>query len=130
MTKEWYQSNGYAISVNLDQAVIDRAEKDALNAYVRPVIPNATGTEKEIQPLLADISFAIILQRSLKVTRKGTKTKTDTNSVNEGVESALREQSNCAKWAIESLRKMDGANKDTKVNDIARLYYRTILLGN
>ncbi len=129
MTKEWYQQHGYAVSVNIEQAIIDRAERDALNAYVLPIIPTATGTEKDIEPILADISFAIILQRSLKVTRKGTKTKTDANSVNEGMDAALREQATVAKFAIERLRKLDGANAGAKVSDIARLYYRTNLLG-
>lgn len=130
MTKEWYSQHGFAVSVNIEQSVIDRAESDAMTAYVKPIIPTADGTEEWLQPLLANITFAIILQRSLKVTRKGTKTKTDANSINEGLEAALREQSGMAKFAIEQLRKQPNAKACAKVNDIARLYYRTILLGD
>ena len=129
MTKEWYQQHGYAVSVNIDQAIIDRAEKDAMAAYVRPILPIATGTEQNVQPLLADIAFGLVLQRSLKVTRKGTKTKTSEQSTNEGIGSALAEQATCAKMAIQQLRGISGAVADAKVNDIGRFYFRTNLLG-
>lgn len=129
MTKEWYQQNGYGVSVNIDQAVIDRAEKDALAAYVKPILPAATGTEESIKPLLADIAFAIVLQRSLKVTRKGTKIKTDAQSTSEGLDAALREQATSAKLAICRLRELPGASANAQVNDISRFYFRTQLLG-
>lgn len=130
MTKEWYVNNGYAMSVNIEQSVIDRAERDALNAYVKPIISTATGTEEDVIPLLADISFAIIMQRSLKVTRKGTKIKTDANSQQADITATLREQSGIAQMAVARLRELDIAdNPDAKVTDIAKIYFRTYLLG-
>lgn len=129
MTKEWYISNGYAVSVNLDQSIIDRAERDALAAYIKPILPDANGTEDYVQPALADLAYTILLQRSLKATRKGSKVKTDANSTSEGLDAALREQATMAKLSVERLKTQAGAVAGARVNDIARIYFRTSLLG-
>ena len=129
MTKEWYIQHGYAVSQSIDQSVIDRAEADAMSAYIKPILPSAKPADTNIQPMLADLAFVIVLQRSLKVTRKGAKVKTDANSTGEGLDAALREQATIAKLAVQRLREIEGASATAKVSDIARLYFRTNLLG-
>ena len=128
MTKEWYISHGYRCSVNIEQAAIDRAERDVMAAYVSPLIPTATGAEEGLQPLIADIAFLLILQRSLVVTRKGTKVKTDAQSVNESVEAAQAEQAKMAALALGQLQEL--STNGGQVTDICELKYKTKFFGD
>lgn len=129
MTKEWYNNHGYAVSANLEQSVIDRAERDVLNNYVRPIFPNATGNEEGLKHPIADIAFLAIMQRNFKITRSGAKVKQDENSRDVDITEALREQSTLAQVAVEKMRKMTGAIADAQVTDVLRIYFRTYLLG-
>lgn len=116
---------GYSVSANLDQAIIDRAEADAFAAYISPIMPNAEREDECLQRALADLAFLLLLQRTLRVTRGGTKEKTSTQSVNAGEWASLTEQTQTAAMTIDMLRKMPGAVKDAKVTDIAKIYFKT-----
>lgn len=126
MTKDFYKSIGYNVSANIEQAIIDRSERDAMSAYVSRILPDVdVDTDEDVQHCLADIAYLLLLQRTLKVTRSGTKEKTSAQSVNAGEWAALCEQVQTAAYAIEKLRKMDGAIADAKVTDIAKIYFQT-----
>lgn len=125
MTKEQLKAMGYAVSANLDQTLIDRAEADAFAAYVSPILPNATREDEGLQKALADLTYLLLLQRTLRVTRGGTKEKTSASSMNAGEWAALSEQTQTAALAVDMLRKMDGAVSGAKVTDICKIYFTT-----
>lgn len=119
---------GYQVSTNLDQAIIDRAEADAFAAYISPILPNADREDDCIKKALADLSYLLLLQRTLRVTRGGTKEKTSQSSMNAGEWAALTEQTYTAALAVDMLRKMDGAVSGAKVTDIGKIYFKTQFL--
>lgn len=127
MTLQWYKDNGYNVSINMSQAVIDRAEKDVYDAYVKPILPEAVFPfeEGEVMMAVADVVFLLVMQRSTKVTRSGAKEKTSANSQNAGEWSVLSEQASTAALAVDRLRAMPGSVKDAEVTDIAKIYFKT-----
>lgn len=125
MTKEWYKSKGYNLSINIDQAMIDKAERDAFIAYVKPILPTVEIDAEDIADELSELAFMLLLRRTLVVTRSGTKEKTNSNSQNAREWQALSEQAVEAAWAVELLRKRDGAVKDAEVTDIASIYFKS-----
>lgn len=126
MTKDQYKAMGYAVSVNIDQAIIDRAEADVIAAYVSPILPDVNVEERQdVQRCIADLAYLLVLQRTLKVTRGGTKEKTSPSSNNAGEWSALSEQAHTAAMAIDMLRKMEGAVCGAKVSDICKINFKT-----
>lgn len=40
MTPQEYTSRGFPVSLHIDQSVIDRAERDVIDAYIRPIVPD------------------------------------------------------------------------------------------
>lgn len=120
MTRDWYINNGYNVSASIDQAQIDRAEREIVEAYVLPILPAAVDPENddELAHAVASIAYLRLLQMTLKVTRSGTKEKTAQGSVNADQWAPIREQAPVAAMAVRKLRSMDGAVSGASVRDI------------
>lgn len=126
MTKDWYRDNGYQISINVDQAAIDLAERKVMEGYVLPILPGANpDADEQVAHCVADLAYLLLMQRSLSVTRSGAKEKTSTNSSSPDGWRILEELALTANMAIKTLRRMDGAVEDAKVTDVCKIKFTT-----
>lgn len=125
MTKEWYKSKGYYISLDGTQDMIDRAEREVKVAYVDPILPNADLNAEDVKQCLADLAYMRMLQITLFVTRSGAKEKFGDHSANASNDAKFQEQGRVSASAVDSLRAMSGAVADAKVNDICHLFFKS-----
>lgn len=76
-----YRQAGFLVSIHIEQAIIDRAERDIYQAYIEPIAPTADiyedGAAKEC---LMQMTNLLVLQRSVFTTRSGAKEKTTPQS--------------------------------------------------
>lgn len=129
MTPTEYNAKGLNVSLHIEQAYIDRAERDVRSAYVTPILPNIQTPEPEaVADAVANLSFLLLLQRNLVETRSGAKLKTNANSQNAGAWDAIGEQAHTCAMKIDALRQLPGANKTAKVTDICKIYFKTNFL--
>lgn len=120
------------MSINIDQAAIDRAERDVVNAYVSPILPDAdlstldeTSLTEDLAHCIANLAYLLVMQRCVFITRSGAKEKTGPNSTSPDGWRILEECSATAAMAISQLRKMEGASACAKVTDICKIYFTT-----
>lgn len=131
MTATDYRTAGYKVSLQLEQAIIDRHENTALNAYIYPILPNASLLDADVKGALMAISYLLMCYDNVFVTRAGAKGKTTPlNSDNKASETIMAENvEECARL-IEVLKSKQGAVKDAKVNDVAKIYFKTNFFYN
>ncbi len=131
MTPQWYREQGYEISANFSEAIIDKAEKEVWDAYIAPILPTADPQDETIQTILARLAYYYLCLFNNKITRKGAKTKLDENSANtENDTRKLAIERAGANNAFQQLLKLDGAQKNNNVTDILNLWLATDVLGN
>lgn len=124
MTKEWYQTNGYKLGLNFDQAQIDRAERDVVDAYVSRILPGADPDhDADVARCIADLAFLLLSRRNTFVTRSGAKEKTGVNSYTVSPEASLSEMASTCKLQLEKLAAKEGAVSGAKVRDICHIYF-------
>lgn len=117
---------GYRVSVNTDQALIDRAEREVYEAYIAPILPSSTMDDEEVASALMELAYVRMCAISnAVVTKSGAKEKTSASSVSADYESIAAVHRPVCKMRINALRLLPGATKDAKVNDILKLYYKT-----
>lgn len=124
MTPQEYTNKGFAVSLHIDQSIIDRAEADVRAAYVAPIVGESEQGEAVVDAV-ANLAFMLMTQRNVFVTRSGAKEKTNANSRIAETWNTLQEMAHVCAMKIEALRNLPGANKTAKVNDICRLYFST-----
>lgn len=126
MTKEWYKTHGYNLSINIDQLAIDRAERDVMAAYVRPILHDADPEcDEEVAHCVADLAILLLMQRNISITRSGAKEKTSVNSMSADGWRILEEMALTANMSLKRLRQMEGAVADAKVTDICKFKFTT-----
>ena len=117
---------GYRVSVNTDQALIDRSEREVYEAYIAPILPSSTMDDDEVSAALMELAYVRMCAISnAVVTKSGAKEKTSASSVSADYESIAALHRPVCKMRINALRLLPGATKDAKVNDILKLYYKT-----
>lgn len=117
---------GYRVSVNTDQALIDRAEREVYEAYIAPILPSSTMDDDEVAAAMMELSYVRMCAISnAVVTKSGAKEKTSASSVSADYESISSVHRPVCKMRISALRLLPGATKYAKVNDILKLYYKT-----
>ena len=126
MTREWYISNGFNLSV--EQPIIDRAETDVVSCYIRPLSADADITDKDVQPLASNLAYLLVLQRNTRATRKGAKVETDENSMQATWQETIAEQAGICQVLLTSFAKAHNAQLDS-VKDICLLKLKTRLKG-
>lgn len=124
MTPQEYANKGFAVSLHIDQAIIDRAEADVRAAYITPIV-GAEAAGEVIADALANLSFMVMTQRNVFVTRSGAKEKTNANSRSVETWETLQEMAHTCAMKIAALRELPGANKTAEVHDICRIYFKT-----
>lgn len=128
MTKQWYQENGYEISSYVSDAAIARAERDVTDAYVTPIVGNATVPNTIKERVVGNLAFLLILQRSIFATRAGAKVKTGYNSMEADAWAKLQQEATSCNLQLEILKKQPGVNPDAHVTDICKIYFSTNFL--
>lgn len=117
---------GYRVSVNTDQALIDRSEREVYEAYIAPILPSSTMDDDDVAAALMELAYVRMCAISnAVVTKSGAKEKTSASSVSADYESISAVHRPVCKMRISALRLLPGATKDAKVNDILKLYYKT-----
>lgn len=126
MTATEYQQFGYRVSMQLEQSIIDKAETTAMEAYVLPIVPNATTEDITIKRCVMALAYLLMCRDNVFVTRSGAKEKQSPNqSQTPYADTVSNEQvAECGRL-LEVLKKRDGANADPKIVDVAKIYFTT-----
>ena len=125
MTKQWYQEHGYKMSSYIDDAEIARAEGLVRNAYIVPIVGDATVPEDVINIATAELAFLYLLQQSVFLTRAGAKVKTGYNSQQADTWDLLQQSATACHMVLLSLRNQAGVNATAQITDICKIYFKT-----
>lgn len=112
------------MSTLISQATIDRAEADIKAAYLVPIVGNNLETTEAVDAL-ANLTFLLILQRTIFATRAGAKIKTTLTSQEAGEWQKISQQASVCHLKLEALRSIDGANAAAQIVDICKIYFST-----
>lgn len=126
MTPQEYQEAGYKISASMEQAQINQAEEDVLNAYVKPHAGGAVGEQltPTQQKALMALAFLRISQNNLYVTKSGAKIKNVQESANASMELGLMEHARRCHYYLQEVMK-EAEVEDCEFTDICAIYFRT-----
>lgn len=124
MTPQEYAAKGFAVSLHIDQSIIDRAESDVRQAYIDPIV-GADAQGEAVTDALANLAFMAMTQRNVFVTRSGAKEKTNANSRSVETWETLQEMAHTCAMKIAALRELPGAKAKAEVQDICRIYFKT-----
>ena len=125
MTKKWYQDNGYEMGSLIDDAAIERAERDVTDAYVTPIVGAAKVDTSVRERAVGNLAFLLLLQRTIFATRAGAKIKTGYNSQEADAWAKLQQEATSCHLALEVLKGQPGVNPDANVTDICKIYFST-----
>lgn len=125
MNVQDYKTAGFNLSMLIDQAVITRAEKDVIAAYITPLLGHAPTQEEMasdgVKNALMCLSFLLVQQRSSAATRAGAKTKLTEQSNTPTADELLRQHAPSCVAALRALN--EDAHK--KVRDICKVFFTT-----
>ena len=120
MTKQEYQDKGFRLSLQIEQADIDRAEKAVTDAYIAPLTDDRTS--ELVVSAIMNFAFLWLLQHSLYNTRSGAKSVNITSAITPNNEDVLRQCAWDCHQSLQALRE-DVGKADVKVLDICRIYF-------
>ena len=125
MNVQDYRAAGYALSMQIDQAAITRAEKDVTAAYIVPLVGHVpTQAESEAEPMktaVMALSFLLVMQRSAVATRAGAKTKNTPQSASPTYDDLLRQN---APTCVRALCAIDTSkNPVHECSDICNIFF-------
>lgn len=126
MTKQEYQNAGFRLSLQVEQADVDRAEDIVTRAYIAPLTDDTEG--ELVKNAVMNFSFLWLLQHSLYVTRSGAKGVNITSAITPSTDDMLRQCAWDCHVALQALREALG-KESVKVQDVCRIYFSTNLLG-
>lgn len=125
MTRQWYIEHGFKVSALIEQVDIDRAERDVTEAYVAPIVGGAEPPESVVQNAVANLTFLLLLKRSVALTRAGAKIKTGYNSQEATDWQKLEQAATSCHLALEMLRDSEGTNAAAEIVDICKIYWKS-----
>lgn len=126
MSIDDYKQAGYKISTLINQAEIDRAEADVMQAYITPIMSDADPySNSVVKAALMELVVMLLLQRSVFATRSGAKEKAASQSYAAEATAILRQYAATADMKLQALRAEDDAVADAKINDICGVYFVT-----
>ena len=129
MTKQWYIEHGFKMSSLIEQTEIDRAERDVIAAYILPIENGHTTPVELRQSIIGQLAFLLLLQRTLFLTRAGAKSKTGYNSQEADAWAKLQQEAVSCHQALEGLKAQEGVNRDAKIIDICKIYFKSNFLS-
>lgn len=125
MTKQEYQDAGFRLSLQTEQADIDRAEKAVTSAYCKPIAPDMDTTREEYRSAVMNLAFLWLLQHSLFGTRSGAKGVQVTSAITPTNADILRECAWDCHSALTALKEAANTPDGVRVTDICRIYFST-----
>lgn len=126
MTKQEYQDKGFRLSLQIEQADIDRAEKAVTDAYIAQLTDDRAG--ELVVSAIMNFAFLWLMQHSLYNTRSGAKAVNITSATTPSNEDILRQCAWDCHQSLQALRESLG-KADVKVFDICRIYLSTNYFG-
>jgi hypothetical protein len=123
ITAEMFKQYGFSVTQFKDVNEIARAERDCVEAYIKPVLgENIDYTNETVLFALLNLTFLLLCRRSVKDTRTGGVTKQNQFSTQADFDRISQEQTRtCAMW-LKRLKALDGANCRAEIIDIAYIY--------
>lgn len=124
MLAQEYIDAGFPVSLHIDQPIIEKAERDVREAYILPII----GTSQEcpvVRAAVMNLSFMLMSQRNIFVTRSGAKEKMTANSRGADKWATLQEMAQTCHMKLQAVRNLEGANPKAYVQDICGIYLKT-----
>ena len=125
MTKQEYQEAGFRLSLQVEQADIDRAEREVTEAYCKPLAPELNATSVAYRNAVMNLAFLWLLQHSLFGTRSGAKGVQITSASTPTSADVLRECAWDCHSALQVLRHTANTPESVRVQDICRIYFST-----
>jgi len=116
MTAAEYIAAGYELSKNVDQTIIDKAEKDVKECYIYPILGDGadlTNFKAEVMGL----AFCMMLRRQANKTRYGVEIKSNPYGIQANSDNLMKEISGIALPIINKLKKNSTIDKP-KIKDI------------
>lgn len=116
MTAAEYIAAGYELSKNVEQTIIDKAEKDVKECYIYPILGDGadlTNFKAEVMGL----AFCMMLRRQANKTRYGVEIKSNPYGIQANSDNLMKEISGIALPIINKLKKNSTIDKP-KIKDI------------
>lgn len=130
MTAQEYQQAGLALSLQVQQSEIDRAEEKVTSAYIRPIVGEYDSTDEAQRAVVMELAYLFLLQTAnAKMTRAGAKQVNITSGSNVSQYEVLQQQAHSCAIALRELEKMSG-KQNTRFDDICRIFFKTNFFYN
>jgi len=116
MTAAEYIAAGYELSKNVEQTIIDKAEKDVKECYIYPILGDGadlTNFKAEVMGL----AFCMMLRRQANKTRYGVEYKSNPYGIQANAENLMNEIAGISLPIINKLKKNSTIDKP-KIKDI------------
>lgn len=95
-------------------------------AYIKPLVPTADKTTKQIKSAIMMLSFVMLCQQTIAATCSGGRQKQDTaTSVNVDLQRQMQEVGKQAAVVIEALKQRPDAVKGAEVFDFLSLFFKS-----
>lgn len=105
---------------------MDRCESMVYEAYIKPLVPTADKTTKQIKSAIMMLSFVMLCQQTITATCSGGRQKQDTaTSVNVDLQRQMQEVGKQAAVVIEALKQRPDAVKGAEVFDFISLFFKS-----
>lgn len=130
MTAQEYQQAGLALSLQVQQSEIDRAEEKVTSAYIRPIVGEYDSTDEAQKAAVMELAYLFLLQTAnAKMTRAGAKQVNITSGNNVSQYEVLQQQAHSCAIALRELERMN-AKQNTRFDDICRIFFKTNFFYN
>ena len=130
MNVQDYRSKGFAVSTQIEQAAIDRAEADVKAAYLDRIGARTEDNKGEYDDALMQLAFTLVLQRSIVATRAGAKEKATAQSVSADRYNVQVQQQGVCQFRLSALAAKCGVQKPWRlVTDICKIYWKSFYKG-
>ena len=122
MNVQDYRANGYNLSQYIDDATVQRAEREVTAAYLVPLVGDEVDVTSEPEKsVLMSLAFLLIQQRSISATRAGGKTKNTPQSSTPTADDMLTQAAKTAAFWLNAIDKKAAL----KVSDICGIFFKT-----
>ena len=121
LTTTILRAQGYKISNEFEQPLIDRCVKDILTAYIKPILPTYTDTDEDVLNAVYCLVFILLLSRNAVKTRYGAVKKGVDGSQNIPI-AEIEQLTKTADMYLSILQNKEDAEVCPDIKDIANIY--------